>query len=179
MNRQLAWGMAGVLALCAASVGCAQSGQTVRGQSPTPVEVVTPAPVEWTYGPIIGSAPGYGEHKKHPKKHDFKTYPYLHGHNFGYDGGYYAGPEGYYTTHKAKAYTVGGAAGGCPHCQYGSACPPDGCPHCGCDHGCPKHHQSYQYKWPDNLVYPQGPVPAAMVQWPYYTLRGPTDFFMP
>jgi hypothetical protein len=173
MNRQLAWGMAAVLAVCGAGLGCAQSGKTVRGQSPVPE--VAPVPAEATFGPIIGSAPGYGEFKKHPKHHDFKTFPQFHDNHFGYEGGYYAGPEGYYTTHKSKAYVYGGDAGGCPHCQNGMACPPNGCPHCG--HGCPHHHHSYQYKWPENLVYPQGPVPAAMIQWPYYTLRGPTDFF--
>jgi hypothetical protein len=181
MNRQISWGMAAVLALCGAGLGCAQSGLTVRGQSPTPAspasQVVTSTtpPADYSYGPIIGSAPGYAEHKKHGKR-DFKTYTGFRDNHFGYEGGYYSGPEGYYTDHHSKAYVAGSAAGGCPHCQYGNACPPNGCQQCG--HGCPKHHHSYQYKWPENLVYPDPHTPAGMVQWPYYTLRGPSDFFM-
>ena len=42
----------------------------------------------------------------------------------------------------------------------------------------PQHVQTYQYDWPQNMVYPTQSVPAGMVQYPYYTLRGPTDFFM-
>ena len=41
----------------------------------------------------------------------------------------------------------------------------------------PQHYQTYQSDWPQNMVYPQQ-VPSGMVQYPYYTLRGPTDFFM-
>jgi len=189
MNRPMMWGLTAVLAMCGASLGCAQTGQTIRGQSPVPDPVAekapapvakpAPAPADVViYGPLIGSAPGYGEHAKANSHKDFKTLPQFYNNNFGYEGGYYTGPEGYYTYPRTRSYTTGGAgaAGGCPYCQYGAACPADGCPQCG--HGCPHHNASYQYNWPQNMVYPQGPVPAGMVQWPYYTLRGPTDFFM-
>ncbi|MBC8113905.1 MAG: hypothetical protein H7062_05985 [Candidatus Saccharimonas sp.] len=193
------WGLM-VVVTVAAAMGCSQSRTTIRGQSPAaPV-----AAAGWEgQGPIIGSAPGYGQfvhgdHKpghgnnkdafkaKH-SHHDFNIAPGFHDNNFGYEGGYYAGPEGYYTEHD-RTYTVG--SGGCPHCQNGQACPSDGCPHCGHGHrgmggtlghgpnGFPTHYQTYQYDWPQNQVYPTGPVPAGMVQYPYYTFRGPTDFFM-
>jgi hypothetical protein len=176
--------MAAMLVLFTAGVSSAQTGYAVvRGQSPAPEATRTPeaarAPeaADAPWGPIIGSAPGYAEHKKHGKK-DFKTYTGFRDHHFGFEGGYYSGPEGYYTDRWNKAYTYGGASamGGCPYCQHGAACPPNGCPHCGT--GCPKHHMTYQYKWPQNLVYPPQVMPAGVIQWPYYTLRGPTDFFM-
>ncbi|GIX04007.1 MAG: hypothetical protein KatS3mg113_1013 [Planctomycetaceae bacterium] len=140
-----------------------------------PATSPAPSTIDPSLGPIIGSAPGYGEHKKAGKR-DFKTYTGFRDHHFGFEGGYYAGPEGYYTEHHPKVYTYGSStAFGCLYCQHGLACPPGGCPHCG--YGCPQHHMTYQYKWPKNLVYPPNVMPAGMVQWPYYTLRGPTDFF--
>lgn len=156
------------------SVGCSMTNPTVRGQAPD------------NSGPIVGSAPGYGDLQKSPymgrhDHHDFKAYNGFRDHNFGYDGGFYAGPDGYYTDRNTP-YTVGGpgAGAGCPHCQFGNACPADGCQHCG--HGClhkfPHHYQTYQYDWPQNQVYPTQGVPSGVVQYPYYTLRGPTDFFM-
>jgi hypothetical protein len=189
MSGHVCWQVA-ILTLFGASMACAQPGvAVVRGQSPAAVEVVpapvVPAPVVAgpvaveAHGPLIGSAPGYGEFKKGNAKKDFKTFPHYHNNHFGYEGGYYNGPEGYYTDfdkHKVKAYTAGHGGAGCPYCQYGAACPADGCKHCG--HGCPKHYTTYQYKWPENMVYPPNVLPAGMVQYPYYTLRGPTDFFM-
>lgn len=171
MTGKMGWGVAALLAVVSVSVGCAQTGPMVRGQNPEPVA----APVE-SFGPIIGSAPGYGDIKNKPKS-DFRTYSEFRNSHFGYEGGYYSGPEGYYSDYDKRAYKMGGyGAGGCPHCQNGSACPPDGCQHCG--HGCPKHHMTYSYKWPQNQVYPPAMMPPAMVQYPYYTFRGPSDFFM-
>lgn len=42
----------------------------------------------------------------------------------------------------------------------------------------PKHHHFYSYRREDDLVYPPAQTPGAIVQYPYYTHRGPTDFFM-
>lgn len=164
------------LSLVAVTVAAAEPGVVViRGQNPTAPTATMTVPME-AAGPLIGSAPGYGELKK-SKHNDFKTYPHFHDNNFGYEGGYYNGPEGYYTDRSHKAYTYGGAggSGGCPHCQYGNSCPPSGCKHCKSH---PKHYTTYDFKWPENLVYPQYGAPAAAVQYPYYTFRGPTDFFM-
>jgi hypothetical protein len=42
----------------------------------------------------------------------------------------------------------------------------------------PKHHFSFNYKVPENLVYPSpSPTPAGMTMYPYYTLKGPDCFF--
>lgn len=180
MNAKVCWGLVAVTIFGAALQAAEPGVVVIRGQTPvaeTPAASVTAtATTEVVTGPLIGSAPGYGEHSKKSKK-DFKTFPQFHDNNFGYEGGYYSGPEGYYTSHSKKAYTYGGAGGaGCPHCQNGAACPPSGCPHC--SKSCPTHYTTYSYKWPQNMVYPQYGAPAGMVQYPYYTFRGPTDFFM-
>jgi hypothetical protein len=127
-------------------------------------------------GALIGTAPGYGErpHFK-SRRHDFKPFNGYYGPGFGYDEGAYNGTEQYYANHQKAVYDVGG---GCPACNGGMSCPAGGCPHCGCGCGHPHNKVSYQYNWPRNLVYPPPVLPAGMVQYPYYTLRGPTDFFM-
>lgn len=185
MSIKASWGLT-VLLAATTLVGCGQSRQMVRGQSPAATEIG--APVE-SMGPIIGSAPGYAENTRgsHLGKphHDFKVYNGFRDNNFGYEGGYYAGPEGYYTD-RDRTYTTGGSAAGCPACEYGRGCPESGCQHCGCrgcndgcgPSGCPQHYQTYRFAWPENTVSPPQGLPAGMVQYPYYTFRGPTDFFM-
>ena len=43
----------------------------------------------------------------------------------------------------------------------------------------PKHHVfSHGNNQPKDLVYPPANQPGAVVQYPYYTVKGPTDFFM-
>jgi len=79
-----------------------------------------------------------------------------------------------------------GAAGGygiAPWQAYGWSCPhgPSGR---GSLYGCrapriwyPTHHHTYAYRPPKNLVYPPQNQLAAVVQYPFYTVKGPTDFF--
>lgn len=180
MKLGICLGLSAGVALLAAT-GCAQTQNVVRGQSPA---VQTSGDVE---GPIVGTAPGYGE-KPHFKNspHDFKPYARHYNHTLGFDDGAYDGKEQFYANHRKHVYDVGGGSG-CPACDGGMSCPPGGCPYCGCgcDSGCPHHYQTYSYNgcfghggWPRNLVYPPPVLPAGMVQYPYYTLRGPTDFFM-
>jgi hypothetical protein len=100
-----------------------------------------------------------------------------HQHLYGYNTTHFnVGPDG-------QAYQGGGyVAGG--HCP-GGACPPGGyCPsgHCGhCGNGeivCQPHHgRSFSYKVPDDLSYPPPTVPGGAVVYPYYTHKGPSDFF--
>ena len=65
----------------------------------------------------------------------------------------------------------------CPPCHnhpHGAECPlcaPD-------NFWTPTHHHTYDYKQPRDLVYPPQNQPAAAVVYPYYTLKGPSDFFM-
>jgi hypothetical protein len=172
-------GLAAAAAALLAVAGCAQTPNAIRGQSPSAED-----------GPLIGSAPGYGQHSPPiAKHHDYTVFRHHRDHNFGYEEAWYDGKEQYYPNQQTVVYDVGGPGDGCPACNAGQSCPPGGCPHCGFGclkrsclnkhpHGCPDNYATYSYKWPQNLVYPQPVVPAGMVQYPYYTLRGPTDFFM-
>ncbi len=52
-----------------------------------------------------------------------------------------------------------------------------------CDGACgyglyPKHHHTVKYCPPEGLQYPPANQPPAVVQYPYYTVKGPSDFFM-
>jgi hypothetical protein len=135
-------------------------------------------------GPIIGSAPGYGQFTKgHHPKHDFVNRPGVYNNNFGFDDHRYAGGTGAYSAFK------GGHHGdsSCDYSECDNGCPPGGHGHCRSPHivgggfgghGFPHHRQTYSYDWPQNPVYPPPVLPAGFVQYPYYTLRGPTDFFM-
>lgn len=70
----------------------------------------------------------------------------------------------------------------CPHCRGGMLNDSGGCGLCGWlwnGRGWhPTHHHTYDYKAPKGLVYPPANQPAAVVQYPYYTLKGPDDFFL-
>lgn len=59
-------------------------------------------------------------------------------------------------------------------------CPPENCPDQSClGKPCWPHHKHYHsYAAPQNLMYPPANSPAALVQYPYYTVKGPSDFFM-
>ena len=58
------------------------------------------------------------------------------------------------------------------------------CPNCQSHNGelnlpfHPVHRNSYTYNTPKNLMYPDASSSAGIVQYPYYTFRGPTDYFM-
>ena len=41
----------------------------------------------------------------------------------------------------------------------------------------PTHFHTYEIDKPKNLVYPPANQPPAIVQYPYYTVKSPTDFF--
>ncbi|MHC4878251.1 MAG: hypothetical protein ACYTGL_17500 [Planctomycetota bacterium] len=42
----------------------------------------------------------------------------------------------------------------------------------------PTHHHTWEYHAPQDLVYPAANQPPAVQQYPYYTVKGPSDFFM-
>lgn len=182
MNVGKTLGLTACLVVLAVT-GCSQTQSSiVRAQSPT-----TQSNPDLS-GPILGTAPGYAQqpHIGH-RHHDFKVLfnqehkPLGQYYNptLGHEDGAYDGREQFYDDHRKVVYDDDGGHG-CPACNGGMSCPPDGCQYCGygCQKGCPKHYHTYQYNWPRNLVYPSNVLPAGMVQYPYYTLRGPTDFFM-
>ena len=67
----------------------------------------------------------------------------------------------------------GGACGPGGACGHGGACGPG----CGCGHSCPQHYHSYSYCRPNDLRYPSQGAAGGSVQYPYYTHKGPSDFF--
>ena len=75
------------------------------------------------------------------------------------------------------SYGPGGNGMNCPPAHNH----PNGaeCPMCAPDnfHG-PTHHHTYDYRQPSNLTYPPQNQPAGTVVYPYYTHKGPSDFFM-
>ncbi len=69
-----------------------------------------------------------------------------------------------------------GYDGVCPHGVRG------GCPSCG--PGCgrtadwvPTHHKTYSYSVPKDLSYPEQNAVGGAIVYPYYTHKGPSDFF--
>ncbi|WP_437206995.1 hypothetical protein [Planctomicrobium sp. SH664] len=155
------------------AAGCTSMNTVARGQNP---ELVPSAGVTYSHGhqpirAVVDEAVDcYHEHHN-------TTTTYHNG-----NVGQYAPARG------GQACPPGGAgaAGG----EYYGNCPHGNCPNNGgCPHGCrscgngndlnwyPKHGYSYSYKRPNDLVYPaQGAVGGAVV-YPYYTHKGPSDFF--
>lgn len=103
--------------------------------------------------------------------------------------------DGSHSAYYGPAATCPPAAN-CPHCQgspaYGTTCPFCQCEDPSRHHGLdrlhnhmhqhmnkqyPQHHFTYSYQRPNNLVYPPPQVPGGAVMYPYYTLKGPSDFF--
>jgi hypothetical protein len=84
-------------------------------------------------------------------------------------------------------YMASGKLGPCPHgCPPGTLCPhgyndfwPGGCPQTGADYvrWMPTHHHTYAYERPRDLVYPSPTSVGGAVVYPYYTFKGPSDFF--
>ncbi len=52
---------------------------------------------------------------------------------------------------------------------------PSDCPE---NYHSPTHHHTFDYRQPKNLTYPPQNQPAGVVVYPYYTCKGPSDFFM-
>lgn len=61
----------------------------------------------------------------------------------------------------------------------GAMCP--NCPTCPAPKNAevwrPTHHHTWEYKVPQNLVYPPQNQQPGVYQYPYYTVKGPSDFF--
>lgn len=77
-----------------------------------------------------------------------------------------------------------GPGGQVMHAQNCDSCPPSQRCHNGhCNGNCnlpfhPVHRNFHTYSVPGGLSYPPENAAPAVYQYPYYTLRGPTDFFM-
>ena len=85
--------------------------------------------------------------------------------------------------HSTTGFPGYGGFSGCPqgNCQVGhyGGCPNGHCGHgCGCGHQCPHHRFSWSYERPQNLKYPDAGAVGGAVVYPYYTHKGPSDFFL-
>jgi hypothetical protein len=155
--------MCGLAAIAMLSAcGCANTGSIARGQSP----------IEQT---------AYGQ--KGPLHEHIDEH--FHGRNITYynERGMYGADGGMAGPYGAAACPPGGGYGQCPPGGYGQCPPGGGCPSGMCGNGgggvCggPHHGYSYSYERPDDLSYPPPNVPGGAIVYPYYTHRGPSDFF--
>ncbi len=175
------WALAALLV--SFSSGCQSLGTaTIRGQSPaeppmaaaTPAEGVTPA--GYYHKPIRA---GLSEVHDHYQQHHSTSVTHFQTTGSGEVGGPGCPPGGYgqgYPANCPPGYEQG----------YPADCPPGyghGGRH-GRHHGghyglniCPQDVHSYDYIVPNNLVYPQPNAVGGAVVYPYYTHRGPSDFF--
>lgn len=144
-------GLAVAAVLIPALSACSNHPGVIRAQSPD-LTASIPTPADIQQGTMIS----YG----HPAvAGDMGGYGcptgdcYSYGADYGYGGGYAGGFGGGYCD---QPWMHDGGYG------YGKY---------------PNHRHSYSYKRPKNLVYPPANSPAAVVQYPYYTTKGPSDFF--
>lgn len=168
MQARMAWTLAACL--CGSTmIGCSTGPGVVRAQSPAD---------EWAGRAGVVNAAAHSDGTP-PQYQPVGFQNYSHGYEQScpngtcQSGGYY-GTDGQY-------YGADGYCGpnGCEndHCQ--------GCEHCRKD-WYPTHYHKFTYSipwngWaisPSQLSYPPQNQPAAVVQYPYYTVRGPTDFFL-
>jgi len=149
-----------------ALTGCGTTGTVARGQS----EAIQPAGFQ-AHDPY---APGPYAQAAHDHIYDQHTSYY----NNGGPGGPGCPPGGA-GQGQCPPGGQGGMNGQCPH-----GCPPGG----RCQHGYfghigpdgdwyPTHRYTHSYNAPQNLSYPAQNSPAGAVVYPYYTHKGPSDFF--
>lgn len=182
--------------LLAASCGCSAAPTITRGQDPVTDAAVTPAGHD---------SAAYGGHGYQPSPievmmdhHQYTDYSQYevdeNGQIVTYD------PHAQVTNAVPNCPTCNPAPAcppnpGCPTCH---GHPPHGqaCPQCQSGHGhnhslhglhgdpldvlhqdYPQHHFTYGYIRPKNLQYPPPQVPGGAIVYPYYTHKGPSDFF--
>ncbi len=149
-----------VLSVAFTACGCGSTGMVTRGQD--------------AHAP----APSHFQSARHPVSA-------VHDHISGQQTSFYSDGNGMMDPHQGGPGSCPpGGAGNCPPQQgYGGACPHGlhgGCQTCG--HGrapdwYPKHHKSYSYSVPNDLSYPGQNSVGGAVAYPYYTHKGPSDFF--
>lgn len=132
------------------AVGCSSSQSLVRGQSPDAARVDSGI-VQANHQQAAGQPQGSVTPVSHHAAAPCDC------ENGGGHGGYVTGGNVYYSDCPSDCDGSGNCLGGCL---------------------LPGHTHWYSYNAPQNLVYPPANQPAAMIQYPYYTTRGPTDFFM-
>lgn len=152
-----------ILGLACFACGCGSTGVVTRGQDPH-----GPAPGQFqTYRSPAGAVQDHfsGQHTAYFSDGN-GALDRLHQANCQQQqGGAYC-PEN---------CPPGGYGATCPHGYHGGSC--RSCGGCRAPDWYPKHHRTYSYSVPNDLSYPaQGAVGGAIV-YPYYTHKGPSDFF--
>ena len=182
MKRYSNWKLLHCALLCVSAVGCA--GPTFRGQSPSNSRAMARDPFADGVTTAEGTFPAGARPRVTPagfqptrmaQHQDEFMAPRPHegvvDHFANTQTNYYSGANG-----DGQLGAYGPGAG----CQPGG-CQPGGCQPgggCGRDGDCnPKHTYTYSYSRPNNLVYPQQNMPAGATVYPYYTHKGPSDFF--
>jgi hypothetical protein len=183
--------------LLAASSGCS-SAPIARGQDPINDPAVTPAGHDGT--------PSYGSYGYQPAPLDamadhFRFPDEISQYEVDENGQIVPYPSADHLSHEQML------TGWSHHSHDGPLCPPNPrCPRCQghpptgqpcpvCQHATdpgptqdagdsdhiwddyPNHHFTYAYMRPKNLQYPPPEVPGGAVAYPYYTHKGPSDFF--
>ncbi|MCA8982748.1 MAG: hypothetical protein R3C12_02330 [Planctomycetaceae bacterium] len=182
--------------LASVCTGCASLPTSViRGQSPEAAQLLIHEEQGWKASnseieqiggerpadlPLHGEVKGVIKNNLHPyevSKHGYKTpvgpATYAPGGNLGYAGGY--NPYQRWGNFDGQPCPVPYNAG------FGN-CPPNHQELCW-DHGGRRHagqyhYHTYRYKAPNCPVYPAPNQPGGVVTYPYYTHKGPSDFFM-
>ncbi len=162
MNQNLFWGLSSCLLglLC---LGCANTNQVIRGQSPATVGVYHGDRGVFTKADALLRRPHYVQISQHPDGPERVEYLTKEGVPVDLRGNYYPAAQ----------------QGDCPDngqgdCQHGSCYSHFPCG----NYQYPTHVHSFSYYPPKDLVYPQPNTPAAVIQYPYYTVKGPDDFFL-
>ena len=143
------WGGLAACLVSAMLVGCGASSQVIRGQSPANLEQL--AAEQGVQSTIHADADNTVQPVIQPVCRKCRDCQYD------------------YQTAGAGEYGNGMTGNDCYGNCYGDYCQGYG--------WAPIHVHKFKEKRP-NLVYPQTNAPAGMVMYPYYTVRGPSDFFM-
>ena len=170
-----------------ADAGVRQAHYTVRGQSQTPHQEGTRHALGNTVNPQLA----FGRTAKSPHDHLLHTpigtaiNDHLHNTQVGYYdastpicGGVGAAGDdmcptcpGAYGGHFGGSHLGGGHFGGG---MYAGGCPDGRCGGCA---QCVRNVHTYRVQQPKNLSYPQPNAVGGAVVYPYYTHKGPSDFF--
>lgn len=195
MNTRVCLGLAWCGLLACMTTGCTSTPMVARAQNELPEPFVRPAsygyqpePSQLVHESVHGTQTN---HYNVPANNPYQPTP-ASWHHMPTAGAAY-GP--------ATSCPPGGNCpphAECPHCQghpaSGQACP--FCQNSHAGHGgmhdphgliggtmnhlrgpYPKHNFTYSYSRPNNLSYPPPQVPGGAIVYPYYTLKGPSDFF--
>lgn len=181
--------------LAVACTGCSTLPTTIRSQSPDQAqqllheqsegwkqtgEIQQTGGTQSLEGPLNGELRGLINNNMHPydvSRHGYAT-PVGPGHpapggNMGYIPGYnpHAGWGNFSQQPAPSPHNAGFYKAPAPHQELGWD-------HGGRRHAGQYHYHTYRYKQPNCPVYPAPNQPGGVVTYPYYTHKGPSDFFM-